>query len=452
MRVLLVSTNQLAPSETFRLVPVEPLGLAYVASSVQRAGHEVSFVDLCFIRDPGDAVAREVRRFDPDVIGISFRNIEMMAFFRNITFREELRATVAVCRDHSNAPVVLGGSGFSVMPGQLLRYTGADIGIVGEGEWSFPAVLAGLESGSDVSKIPGTVHVRRGALRFNPPTQKGDCAALPLPARELIDHRDYRAAGAGANIQTKRGCPFKCIYCTYPIVEGSHVRCRPPRDVAGEIRLLHDRYGMEDVYVVDNQFNYPPDHAKAICAEWLAMRDDVKFWWTCMLNPGYIDDDLVFLLRASRCAMVDFGIESASDAVLRGLGKNYTQEDIRRAVGLFNKYNLPFNTWVLFGGPGETEGTIRETVEFLDALDVPRILFSIGIRVCPGTAIEQLMRREGAIGADNDLLEPVFYCRIDPEAVVDIVKPYCAGREEWRIAAIGSPCEETGGTDAVTFR
>ena len=439
MRVLLVSTNQLGPSRECRWVPVEPLGLAYLAASVRRAGHEVSLLDLCFVPDTAAAVRDAVRRFDPEVIGVSFRNIEMMAYFRNTAFREDLRAVITLCRELSDAPVVLGGSGFSVMPLPLMRLTGADVGIVGEGEWNFPALLAGLENKSDISGIPGTVRIVNGDPRFNPPDHAGDIAALPVPARELIDHGRYAGSGGSANIQTKRGCPFNCIYCTYPLVEGSRMRCRPPEDVAAEFRLLYERYGARDAYVVDNQFNHPLDHAKAVCTEWLAMRDEVKIWWTCMLNPGYIDDDLVFMLRASRCAMVDFGIESATDAVLRALGKNYTREDIGRAVGLFGKYSLPFSIWVLFGGPGETEGTVRSTVEFLDRIEVPRVLFSVGIRVCPGTAIERMMRDRGAIGAADDLLEPVFHCTPDAETIAGIVEPYCTGREGWQIAAFRHP-------------
>lgn len=447
MRVLLISTNQLGPSRECRWVPVEPLGLAYVAAGVRRAGHEVSLLDLCFAPDPALALIEETRRFDPDLIGVSFRNVEMMAYFRNTAFCEDLRAVITLCREHSDAPVVLGGSGFSVMPLQLMRFTGADIGIVGEGEWSFPAVLAGLESGSDIAGIPGTVRVECGELRFDPPDHAGDIAALPAPARELIDHRRYVESGGRANIQTKRGCPFNCIYCTYPLVEGPRMRCRPPEDVASELRTLWERYGARDVYVVDNQFNHPLDHAKAVCMEWLAMRDEVKVWWTCMLNPGYIDDDLVFMLRASRCAMVDFGIESATDRILRALGKNYTREDIGRAVGLFGKYGLPFNTWVLFGGPGETEETVRSTVEFLDRIDVPRVLFSIGIRVCPGTAIERMMRDRGAIAAADDLLEPIFHCTPDAWTIAGIVEPYCTGREGWQIAAFRHPGGSGNGVD-----
>ena len=291
MKVLLISTNQLRPSEECSWIPVEPLGLAYLAASVRRAGHDAFLLDLCFSPDSVAAVGDEIRRVDPDMIGISFRNVEMMAYFRNTSFGEGLRSIVACCREHSGAPIVLGGSGFSVMPHQLMRLTGADIGVVGEGEWNFPALLEALEAGTDIGGIPGTIRMVGRDLRFNPPDHTGDINSLPLPDRKWIDHRRYIEAGGSANIQTKRGCPFNCIYCTYPLVEGSRMRCRHPEEVAVEFRMLSERYGVTDVYVVDNQFNHPIDHAKAVCTEWLAMRDEVKIWWTCMLNPGYIDDD-----------------------------------------------------------------------------------------------------------------------------------------------------------------
>ena len=273
MKVLLVSTNRLSPSETQQWVPVEPLGLTYVASGVRSAGHDVSFLDLCFARDPAAAVRAAVRECDPDAIGLSFRNIEMMAYFNNASFLDDLLAAVAACREASDAPVILGGSGFSVMPAEIMKRSGADIGVIGEGERSFPRVLAALERGDAVAGIPGVALVEDGELRLEPCAHSPDLSDLPPPDRDLIDHGRYLAAGGRMNIQTRRGCPFGCTYCTYPLVEGPRVRCRPARDVAAELRLMHERFGVEEVYIVDSQFNHPIDHAKAVCAEFLAMRD-----------------------------------------------------------------------------------------------------------------------------------------------------------------------------------
>jgi radical SAM superfamily enzyme YgiQ (UPF0313 family) len=441
MRVLLISTNRLRPTQTSEWLPVEPLGLAYVAAGLRNAGHEVQFLDLCFVERQDAAIVDVIERSVPDVIGISLRNIEMMAYFQNVSFLDELQSAVDICRHHSDARIILGGSGFSIMPAQLLRHTGLDLGIVGEGERSLPDLLSRLELDQDYSDIPGVVQVVDDQVQFTPPDRNQDISNLLAPARDLIDHSQYVRAGGTVNLQTKRGCPFKCIYCTYPLIEGTNVRCRRPDEVAEEFRVIDSEFGVKEAYVVDNQFNYPLDHAKEVCEKLVALRDEIKVWWSCMLNPGYLSEELVLLLRLARCTMVDLSIESASDRVLDSLGKNFSTGEIRNAITLLKKYLLPFTTWILLGGPGETKETVQETLGFLAELEVPSVLFSIGLRVCPGTEIERLMRGDGRIGEGDDLLGSVFYLSMSAEELAELVLPYCKGRKGWRIAALEHPDE-----------
>lgn len=435
MNILLVSTNQIKPTASVPWVPVAPLGLAYIASSLKQAGHEPELLDLCFSHDPSAAVTDALATIRPEIIGISFRNIETMAYFNNVSYVEELKAVVDVCRSRSAAKIILGGSGFSVMPVEILNATGADLGIIGEGESSFPELLSRLETGSDPSAIPGVANVADGRVRWTTPNHNRPLEGIPAPDRDLIDHDSYIRAGGTANLQTKRGCPFDCVYCTYPLIEGSNVRCRPAPQVAEEFRLIHDRYGVNKIYIVDNQFNYPPSHAEAVCEELIAIRDDVNVWWECMLNPGFVSDKLVFLLRMARCKRVDLSIETASDTILRNLGKNFRKRQIHSAITSLKKYNMPFGAWILFGGPGESAETILETLEFLATLEVPDVTFSIGLRACPDTRLAQNMRRAGEIDENQDLLNPVFCLSLNPYEIVELIRPFCAERKGWRIAA-----------------
>lgn len=436
MNVLLISTNQLKPSRSLQWVPVSPLGLMYVAASLRRAGHEIELLDLCFIDRPESAVVDALLRFQPDVIGISFRNIETMAYFHNVSFLEDLKTVIDVCRKHSTGRIILGGSGFSVMPFEILKYTGTDLGIVGEGEHALPELLRRLESNEDYHDIPGVVRLYNGRIQGTPPDHTQPIDDILLPARDLIDHESYMRGGGTANLQTKRGCPFRCIYCTYPVVEGSDVRCRAPRRVGEEFRHLYERHGIKQAYIVDNQFNHPLEHAQSICEELIAIRNKINVWWECMLNPGFLDEKFVFMLKMARCRRVDLSIESASEPVLRNLGKNFTVQDIRNAISLLQEYRLSFGTWILLGGPGETAETIEETLSFLADADVAEVLFSVGLRVCPRTRLERMMRRSGEIEEDQDLLNPVFFLSMNPNEIVELIKPYCSKHGNWRIAAL----------------
>lgn len=440
MRVLLISSNRLKPSPGLPWEPVEPLGLAYVASSLRAAGHDVEWVDLCFAERPDAAVREAIARSLPDAIGISFRNVDLMAYFNPLSFAGELKEIVAECRRCSAAPVILGGPGFSIMPRELFRFTGADAGIAGEGEWSFPELLARLERRESCADIPGVV--------FNDPGDSDaklpDAAFRPLeghvrPARDLIEGARYRSAGGCASIQTKRGCPFGCVYCTYPIVEGETVRCRPPHEVAAELRELGERYGAREAYFVDSQFNYPSAHAGEICEKLVAQREQCAVRWSCMVNPAHMSEELALLMRAARCTMVDLSVESGSDFMLERLGKGYGISDVARTIGILQKCRLPFGTWILFGGPGESRETIRESLAFCAAADIRDVLFSVGIRVCPGTKIERMAKEEGIVDERTDLLEPTFYLAMDAREIVKEIEPYLEGRPGWRIAALGRP-------------
>jgi radical SAM superfamily enzyme YgiQ (UPF0313 family) len=442
MKVLLVSANQLKPTATLPWVPVEPLGMAYVAASLRVSGHDIEFLDLCFSPDWEADLRTVIGVFQPACIGISLRNIDLMAYFNPLSFVDDLRAIVDVCRGCTSVPIVLGGSGFSVMPRELLRFTGLDLGIAGEGEWSFPLLLERLEGGADCSGIPGVVsRVDTNALGSAPAWNAPPPLRHIRPERGLIDGTRYRAAGGAASLQTKRGCPFACIYCTYPLVEGTVMRCRPPEEVAGEFRELSERYGINEAYVVDNQFNYPLEHAQEICERLARDRADYKVWWSCMLNPAYVPDDFAILLRLVRCARVDLSIESASDRMLERLGKNFTARDVRHAIEALKKAELGFNTWVLFGGPGESEETIRETLDALDEMGVSDVLVGVGLRICPGTRIERIARDEGRIDDRTDLVRPVFYVSMDAEKIVKLVEPSLARHPGWRIAALKRPSD-----------
>jgi radical SAM superfamily enzyme YgiQ (UPF0313 family) len=437
VRVLLISSNSLRPSPQLPWVAVEPLGLAYVAASLRGAGRAVEFLDLCFVEDRNAAVRDALARSRPDVIGISLRNVDLMAYFNPLSFVGEFKGVVDECRRSSAAPIVLGGSGFSVMPGELLRFTGADAGIAGEGEWSFPWLLDRLERGEGYADVPGVVFPSAGERGFEMASAAFESLDHGMrPARDLIDGARYRTAGGTASVQSKRGCPFGCIYCTYPIVEGAAVRCRPPEDVAEEFRELFDRHGIGEAYIVDNQFNYPPSHAAGICERLIAQRDTCKVRWSCMVNPVHMSEELALMMRLARCTMVDLSVESGSDRILEVLGKGYAVSDVERAIAVLKECRLPFGTWVLFGGPLESRDTVRETLDFLAAADVPNVLFGVGIRICPGTKIERIARDEGVIENRTDLLHPVFYLSMSAREIVSEIEPYLTGRPGWRIAAL----------------
>ena len=395
MKVLLVSANrELTP------YPVFPIGLSYLAGPLAAAGHRLEALDLCFADDPERAVREALERFTPGAVVLSIRNIDNVTWPASRSYLDGIRGVVAACR--GKAPVILGGSGFSIMPAEILEFLDGDYGIVGEGEEVLPSVLDALERGKSAGPLPGLL--ARGATAFIPPQP---ISRIGTPDRSLFLLERYNREGGMANLQTKRGCPFSCIYCTYPLLEGNRVRLRPIPEIIREIGDLVDGSGIDYIYFVDDIFNYPPDFADRLCRAMTEARLTIK--WSAFINPGFFDLPLLETMVMAGCDAIEFGSESGSPVMLKNLGKSFGVEEVRNASRLCRDRGVDFAHYLLFGGPGENENTIRETFSLMDEVAPVAIIAMTGIRIFPGTPLFHRALAEGVITAETSLLEPVFY-------------------------------------------
>jgi radical SAM superfamily enzyme YgiQ (UPF0313 family) len=409
MRVLLVCTNR--ESNPY---PVSPLGALFVAQAARQAGHRVEVLDLAFSRRPRHALLRAVRRTAPDAVAFSIRNHDNCYYLHPQSYVETNRALAAVVRRHSRAPLILGGSGFSMAPRKWLERLDAHYGIVGEGEVAFPRLLDCLAAGATPQPQPGLL--ARGAARSEsanvesrnrvPPASRP--TVIGRPSHEDCRYERYLAAGGFIGTQTKRGCPFGCVYCVYPQLEGASFRLREPEDVAEELRIVrHDGKGRY-FFLTDSVFNAPRDHALAVCERLAAGGVDAR--WMALCNPVGFDRELAAAMRRAGCIGIEFGLDAVTDKMLARLGKPFDRAQIESALAAAAAADLPFAVHLLFGGPGETLDDLDRTQSFLDGCAAPRGVFaSIGIRVHAGTPLEAIARAEGRIDPDDDLCEPVFY-------------------------------------------
>src|SRR5207244_460916 len=236
MRVVLVPANQERSPD-----PVAPLGVCYVASAAAEAGHEVHVLDLCFSEDPPADVRAAVAAHRPEAIGISLRNVDNCAYPDTVSYLPHYRAVVQACRTASEAPIVLGGSAFTTMPAHYLAALDVPYGVVGEGEVGFPALLARLAARAGACGLAG-IAVRDTATAA---VEVAPTAWLPAvdavrADRRWIDNRRYFEQGGMGNLQTKRGCHYKCTFCAYPVIEGRGMRTRDPEGIAAEVAALLD--------------------------------------------------------------------------------------------------------------------------------------------------------------------------------------------------------------------
>jgi radical SAM superfamily enzyme YgiQ (UPF0313 family) len=399
MRVLLISAN----TETINMVPL-PLGLNCVAVAARNAGHQVQLLDLMGSGDNRSIIHEAVERLDPDVIGISVRNIDNQHMSEARFLLEPVRDLVKSCRALSKAKVVVGGAGFSIFPEAALRYLDADIGICGEGEVSFAKLLEALQRGEDPSGIPGVCLPGRKVETAS--ALRAELTSLPLPDPSLWSIPAGAKGEISVPFQTRRGCPMRCSYCSTPALEGTAIRTQGiEAAVAGIAR--HVAAGFNSFYFVDNTFNLPPQYAKDLCDAIGAAGLGIS--WRCILYPGSIDEELVRKMVEAGCVEVSLGFESGSPAVLRSLNKKYTLDDVRAASEMLKTHGIRRMGFLLLGAPGETRESVEESLAFADSLQLDMLKLSVGIRIYPDTALAEIARQEGVIAEDDDLLFPRFY-------------------------------------------
>ncbi|HEX9779287.1 MAG TPA: radical SAM protein [Geopsychrobacteraceae bacterium] len=413
MNVLLISTNR-NPLP----MPVMPIGACLVAEAAERAGHSVRLLDLMFVRDAGAAVASALADFRPDVVGLSVRNIDNNDMQHPVFFLGELQRIVAVIRGRSGAPIVLGGAALGVMPEAMLRLVPASCAVVGDGETVFPVVLERLSSGVSCSDVPGVALIEGGVFRRNAPAAAGFSPVCPAPDyRRWLHLPAYRSRLATVPLQTKTGCPFQCVYCTYPGIEGNACRLKDPESIAAAVARFAAA-GLRDIEIVDSVFNAPHDHAMNVCDALARGGSGARL--QCMeVNPRQVDDALLGGMERAGFTGMGITLESAADPVLEGLQKGFTSADVQRTADVVRRHRIPCAWIFLFGGPGETRATVRETLDFARTRIRPGDIafFNIGIRVYPGTELESVARRQGVLTRSAaEMLAPTFY--LSPEVEV----------------------------------
>ncbi|MFW5874853.1 MAG: B12-binding domain-containing radical SAM protein [bacterium] len=403
MKILMISTNQ--EKSPFA---VAPIGAAKVVSGLRKSGHETCFLDLCFCRSIRGSIKKTLRRFAPDIVALSIRNLDNCAYVRPHAYFRTDRRVVDTIRGYCRAPIIIGGSGVSVAPGELASYLEVDYAIAGEGERSLPAFLSALNNQSGFKSVPGLWRMQNGKWKANPPDFAESLQKLPVQAHDCIDFGRYFSSGGFVAVQTKRGCPFECIYCSYPALEGRKPRFLPAGECVDEMEKIVRDTGKSDFFFVDGVFNFPPAHAAAVCEE--IIRRNLKIRWLAYCNPSGLDYELAALFKAAGCAGIELGLDAATEKMLANLNKGFTLADIERTYKALGRAGLPFAVFLLFGGPGENYGDWEQTQQNLQGFGRANAVFaSLGIRIYAHTAMYDIACGQGYIDPAASLLEPSFY-------------------------------------------
>ncbi len=410
-KVLLINTNLIKP-------PIAPLGLEYIGCTLLKHGFEVELLDLCFSDNIKKSIRDKLKDDSFLAIGINIRNTDDCYFLSQDNFLPKIREMVVEIKNYSDSPVIAGGGGFSIAPVQAVKYLNADFGIMGDGEFSLPGLLKiiGSNQKDNVSteNIKGLVCRDTIAIKNGLPYEALD--KYPPPDRDLVDNKRYFKEGGMGNIETRRGCNRRCIYCADPLIKGCTIRTRPINTVIKEIKNLIGQ-GIDHLHFCDSEFNIPINYATDLLKEFIKNRLGSKMRWFSYMCPVPFTESFVKLLKMSGCEGINFGVDSTDPLVLKNLGREHTFEDIVSLAKLCKKYKIKFMVDLLLGGPGENKRTIKNTIDSIKKLNPYCVGLSYGIRVYPGTRLSGMISESSGLGkylhgnmtGNKNYFKPVFY-------------------------------------------
>jgi radical SAM superfamily enzyme YgiQ (UPF0313 family) len=404
--------------------PITPVGLDYISGAAKKADIDTEIIDLCLENNPEKALKKYFNNKNPELVGLSFRNVDDCFWPSAQWFVPNLGQLIDTIRSLTDAPIVIGGIGFSIFAEQILNCTGADFGIRGDGEQAIVQLYQQLHSnrnfptlsGSLDMKIDGLLWKEDGKIYSNKPAWPKE---LKLDtSRESIDNAEYFKRGGQCGIETKRGCNRNCLYCADPIAKGTFLRTRAPADVADEIQGLVKK-GIDVFHICDSEFNVPGEHAYAVCEELVNRRLGRKIKWYTYMSITPFDSALASIMRKAGCVGIDFTTDAASPVMLRTYRHKYFKEDISKAVKLCRDNKITVMTDLLLGGPGETPQSLAETIAFMKKINPDCVGSGLGVRIYPGTGMERIISLEGQAESNPnikrkytgpiDLLKPTFY-------------------------------------------
>jgi len=404
MRILLIATNRQQRLMGRMNAQPAPIGLAYIAGYLDPDRHEVKVLDLMFSDHFLAETESAVREFQPDLVGISLRNLDNVSYIDPQWALPATKEVIEKVRSITDAPIVCGGPGFSLLPEACFNYLGPDMGVAGDGGEAFAQLAEAIESGETYYNLPGLVYrngagdiVRQGMAysRFSKP-----------PRFDQLDMVRYEKAGFGIGVVTKLGDAFTNSIIAENNTDSWRV-LRPIEEVIDEVQDLKERFGLRKIFFIDSGFNVPLTYAKALCRS--ILEADLQVHWNSYLAPvpEACDDEVLVLMREAGSGLVIVTNKAREDTERQTLESRL--RPLREVCQRCDRAGIHYVVSQYFGEPGETAESVEAKLEFLNEIEPALANLRVGVRIRPGTPTAEAAIKEGIITGENDLINPSFY-------------------------------------------
>jgi len=393
------------------------IGALYIASSLRKAGHEVRFIDLVRYSLDENDIKKMVKDFRPDLI--AFSGI-ITAYYQLEPLSNSLK------REFGDIPQLVGGSVGPSAVNLIERYTGADFVCMGEGEEMAPALLREMAGGKRWEKVPNLMY-RGGDGTFRKSEEQQmyieDLDSVPYPAYDLVDMEFYIAystsvfsldlgeKGRPSRITTmvvSRGCPFSCSFCYRLIKKWRH---HSIDNIIAHFRMMKERYGITAIVLNDELIFVDRKWFISLCDAIAASGLGLRF--ACGGGkPGIVTEEMIAAMKKAGFKRIGYGIESGSPKILSLMKKEVTVEKNYQALYITHKHGIISRSNIVFGHPGEDAGTVKETMRFIESVQLLQEKFGVlddelqiwFATAYPGSPIYEQARSRGLIPDERGYL------------------------------------------------
>ena len=394
--------------------------MGYIASVLEQEGHDVKILDASLEKKDTDEVLAEIETYRPDLVGATVFTA-LYAQAKEILKRAK--------REFPQIVTVAGGPHVTVLPEETLRDMGPDYIVVGEGEITILELVATLESQGDAGDIAGVGSIKNGVVKVNSRRDFiADLDALPFPARHLMKIKEYDEAHAKVfpsktAILATRGCPFDCGFCSNASLWKRKYRRRSSQSIVKEMIDIYNNFAIKYIQFTDDLFTANKAWVTELCRE--IVDADMGFTWNCAARVDTLDKETMELMRDSGCRTLFVGVESGSKVILDNMNKRIA---IPQAIKVFQwakelHYHAA-HAFFIIGYIGETEDTVKQTIDLAKRLNPDSVAFSMATPV-PGTDFQEEAAKRNLI-TTNDWRDYDFLtssvCRTESLSTEDLMR------------------------------
>ncbi len=366
MKVLLIYSSTFSFSQLPRGVEGQrglnpPISLAYIAAATRVHGFDVRILDMDAERITMPKLEQYIKDYKPNVVGFS---VNISNLIENLYYAKKIKEIDPAIT------IVFGGILMDISPEDTIRFPYVDVGVVGEGEITFPAMLEALEKNKSFDSVAGLIYKAGNKLiKTQPRAPIENLDTIPFPARDLLHNEKYVSLVAKKTPITiffsSRGCPFQCTFCSKPSF-WHRWRFASPRYVVDEMENCLS-LGINDIMVYDDVFTSNRKRVIEICHE--IKRRRLDFAWNIRTRVDLVDKVLLEILQKSGCYRISYGVESGDAMMLKTYNKGTSISKIKKAFDMTREAGIEILSYYMVGGPGETFESIRNTFSVMHQLD-----------------------------------------------------------------------------------